>query len=269
MYKKLCVGIISLVFLAFINYGCGRSGNKKDVVLAKANDSKIYVKDFTKALAFRHKKDPFFRTTPRAIQDQLNLMIDRTLLIQEAKKENLDEKERFVNTIKTFWEQTLIRDLMKEKEKEFSKAVSVNEDEMKGYYENLKYEGTFFIIRTNSQDAAKKLLGRNPDTLHWDEEVGPISYDEVSSQILAEAFSVPQGGRKMLTDGKNFYIVYVKEKREIPVRPYGELKDAILEKIEDKKIQVLFEKWLEGIKGKADIDVNEKALKEISYRHGK
>ncbi|MBF0254269.1 MAG: hypothetical protein HQL11_04005 [Candidatus Omnitrophica bacterium] len=105
---------------------CGRDPASRDVV-ATVNDEAIRPADF--------RSLPGRESSP---EKQLDSLIDERLLIQEAKKLRLDEAEPFIRTIKLFWEQTLIRDLIRHKEAEFAAKVSVDESEIQAYYSRLE-----------------------------------------------------------------------------------------------------------------------------------
>ena len=65
-------------------------------------------------------------------------LIRKELLIQEAKRLELDRKENFIKTIERYWESTLIRDLIDLKGKEIIAKTSVSEEEIMQRYEEMK-----------------------------------------------------------------------------------------------------------------------------------
>lgn len=119
-------------------YGCGKcpASQKKDV-LAYVNKEAICRPDLDKELALRARIDPSFKITPQTEREQLDSIIDRRLIIQDAMEKGLARQPRFVNTIRRFWEQTLIRDFVEYKQQEFQDYLFVTDDEVKEYYENL------------------------------------------------------------------------------------------------------------------------------------
>ena len=140
--KKTAINFfISIVLLSVTVLGCGKLPYEKGRVIATINKEALYVADLKRDIALRMKSDPLFRITPKTLDTILDTLINRKLLIQEAKKKNLDQTDRFVNTIKIFWEQTLIRDLMLHKDKEVEEQVSVSEKEMRDFYASLAERG--------------------------------------------------------------------------------------------------------------------------------
>lgn len=127
--------------MSSIILGCGRQDKHRGAVVATINKEPLYTNDLKKDLALQVKSDPLFKITPQTMESLLDRLIDKTLLIQEAKRQRLDQTDRFVSTIKTFWEQTLIRDLMIEKDKEYEEAITITDEETKALYEQLKARG--------------------------------------------------------------------------------------------------------------------------------
>lgn len=141
--KDRLLRIIPVVLVILILSACTKTkapSRPTEGVLATVNGEPIYLKDFKRELALKVKQDPTFKITPQTMQDVLELMVNRHLIIQEAMKKRLAEEDRFVNTIRIFWEQTLTRDFIDYKNKEFEAYIYVTEDEIKNYYERLKEE---------------------------------------------------------------------------------------------------------------------------------
>jgi len=111
-----CIGIAALLALVA---GCSNVKSDQGKVLATVNGDPVMTSDLKRAVALKRKSYPVFNITPQTLRDEINSIIDKKLLIQEAQKRSLHESQRFADTIKIFWEQTLIRDLVSVKNKEF------------------------------------------------------------------------------------------------------------------------------------------------------
>lgn len=96
------------------------------------------MQEFQKELAIYASRNPDFKLNAESVEEHLNMLIDKQLMIQEATKMGLAEDERFLETIKRFWEQTLIRELIDVKSKEWSSRFFVTDDEILGYYQEMK-----------------------------------------------------------------------------------------------------------------------------------
>jgi hypothetical protein len=127
-----CVLIASL-FLA----GCAQKVDKNDTI-ATVNEEKILFKDFKKELTIQVKQNPAFDINAASLDELLDTTIKRRLLIQEAMRLKMAEEEQFADTIRAFWEQTLIRNFVSYKNREFEPYVFVTDKEIAEYYETVK-----------------------------------------------------------------------------------------------------------------------------------
>lgn len=261
--------MLSFLFLGvFILNGCAKKPKQEDTVVATVNGDPIHVKDVNRSIALNLKRDPMFKVTPETLQDQVDVLIDKKLLIQEAIDGKLDQTDRFANTIKTFWEQTLIRDLMAHKDREISGSVSVNDKEIKDYYDKLSHQKTFMVLKSKDKGMIERSAGMNPDSIKWEGTIGPISYDDTSSGLVMRGFDVPKGKMRVFEYNGMYYLFYTTEDVEVPVAPFDEIKTEIRQKISNAKKQAEFKNWLSGARGKADIKVNKDILRGLSYSHG-
>lgn len=131
------MNILLFILILFIT-ACG--GDKQKVeAIATVNDTPILLKDFQKEISIQSKRNPSFKITPQTLENHLDTTIDKKLMIQEAMKMGLSEREQFVETIKTFWEQTLIRELIDVKSKEWADKIFVTEEEIEKQYQRMEY----------------------------------------------------------------------------------------------------------------------------------
>ena len=77
----------------FILSGCAKI-KSSDKVIATVNGEPIYLKEFKRELALRVKQDPSFKISSDTFNELLEAMIDKKLIIQEAMKKRLAEKDR-------------------------------------------------------------------------------------------------------------------------------------------------------------------------------
>ena len=142
--------VAAFLILLFLP-GCGKREqfDKKDVI-AYVNKEPILESELKRDIALKTRQDPMFKVTPETESEMLDNIINRKLLCQNAMEKGMAREPRFVNTIKSFWEQTLIRDFIDYKQKEFGEYTFVTEDEIKNYYDNLVKNGA-----TESLDALR------------------------------------------------------------------------------------------------------------------
>lgn len=138
--KRLrALSVILLILLVPVSISCGGGKQKQDKdAVATVNGASVSLPEFQKELAIYAGRNPDFKLTAGAVEEQLNMFIDKQLMIQEAMKMGLAEDERFHETIKRFWEQTLIRELIDAKSREWGGRLIVTEDEILAYYQEIK-----------------------------------------------------------------------------------------------------------------------------------
>lgn len=117
--------LLAMVMLA----GCGREQSDKRDIVTRVNDRNITADEFRYVLGESYKKR-IAPLTEAEKGDLLDQMIKKELLIQEAKKRNLDQDEDFRRTIETYWEQTLIRNLLDRVGENLSGKIHVSKEDM-------------------------------------------------------------------------------------------------------------------------------------------
>lgn len=251
-----------LIILAILS-GCAKNDSDKKDIVAYVNKEPIYVSELQREVAHRARVDPLIKITPETEYDQLTSIIDKKIIIQAAMNEGLARKEKFVNTIKNFWEQTLIRDFIDSKTKELQDYVFVTEEEINKYYDNLSTKVTFKILK----DKDKALIGKaykkylnDKDTSNW-ETIGPVSYEDIESSELLNAFPLNKGSVQKFDDGYNYYLVAVEDKEKVDVPTLTLLRADIEKRITALKEKQLFENWLKKERKKTWIKINDKLLK--------
>lgn len=187
---SLVLFFILIFSFSVLGPGCDRHREKGRVV-ATIDNSPIYAKDLKRDLALYLRSDPLFKVTPQTLDDTLDRLIDKTLLIKEARERKLDQTDRFVNTIKTFWEQTLIRDLMVEKNMEFELEISVTEEETRGFYEKLeKIEGVPIMPYEEMKPEIEEMVRNNKKRelfSAWLNRVREETEIKINNNVLKEA----------------------------------------------------------------------------------
>lgn len=255
MRTKYMLLVLLLVFVA----GCGKKEstvNQKDII-AYVNKEPIYGSDLTKEIFLRSRSDADYKYNPEMKKELLYIMINKKIAIQDAMKKGLARTERFVSTMKAFWEQTLIRDFLDLKKREFADKIAVTEEEMRKYYDRLSDKVTFKVLKSRDRadiDDAYNKLANGEDTSSMPfETLGPIVYDEIKSSILMDAFNLSVGQAKRYSDPPDYYfiMVYNKEKRE--VEPFENVRADIEKKLFARKEMALQDEWFEKRRRESDI----------------
>jgi len=184
-------------------------------------------------------------------------MVNRRLLIQEAMRRKLPEKERFVNTIRNFWEQTLIKALMDEMTSELEEGVFVTEPEIQHYYQQLGTKASFQIAKTTDQASMDQLLEKvkKGEIINWEKQIGPVGYDELTMGMLVAIFPLPVGESRVVREGEFYYLIHISAKEPASPPPLTEIREEIKNQIKQTKQRIAFEQWLKEIRGKARIEI--------------
>ena len=272
----------ALVLITLGLSSCGPSSKEKSV--GSVNDRPILMKDFKKEIALISRRDPTFRGNPKALEDQLGRIIDRRLMIQEAAEKGMTQDENFIETIKVFWEQTLIRQLIDAKTKEWSDRLAVTDAEAMGYYGRMNYRLTFkFAKAPNLEKAdgiARFMAGVEPPQGAWPlqagagagryEVIGPALYEDMPSSgfelpqgAVNLAFDLSPGEIKYFKDEDGYSVVQVIKKEKAARPPYekaaGRIKKAVFERKKDEALK----EWLRGMRISARIKIDLGALNRI------
>ncbi len=173
------------LLISFFASACAKTKDTENII-ATINNEPLYAKDLKRNIALNLMSNPEFKITPQTLDKHINMMVDKRLLIQEAKKQKLDETERFVNTIKTFWEQTLIRDLIEHKSKEFAKTVTITEEEMRNFHKGLPQPTRSF--EEMKQEIQQKIKNQKIQKLfqEWLNDVRKNAKIDVNNNILKD-----------------------------------------------------------------------------------
>ena len=259
--KVLKLPAILIVLVIFT--ACAKNESTKEKIVAYVNKEPIYVSDLNREIARKAKSNPTLEITPETKYDQLALIIDRKLIVQAAMQEGLARKEKFTNTIKNFWEQTLIRDFVDSKNKESQEYIFVTNEEINKYYDNLATKVTFKILKNKDkgviEKAYKKYLN-DKDTISW-QTVGPVNYEDMESGEVLDAFAMPKGEVKKFDDGYSYYLILVSEKEKTDIAPIETIRPDIERKIIDLKEKLLFDDWLKKERKNSRIKINQEFLK--------
>jgi len=253
--------ILGMLFVS----ACGKKAQEKAVV-AEVNGSPIFLSELKKELSFRDNRKNAPKATSAAVSDQLNTMIDRQLMIQEAIKMGLSEDERFAQTIKRYWEQTLVRDLIEAKSGEWEKKLTVTEEEINRAYARMHYRIVIRAARASDRRSAEELAGkiRRNEPVKHEERVGPVFYDDVKQTPLEHAFDMKTGETGVFPAAAEFIVIFVEKKLAIQLPPLKSLHGQIAQALLEQKRQEALTAWVDSVKKSSKISVN-KTMTEAAY----
>jgi len=261
--------ILAILILPVLIVSC--TGKEKADTVASVNGAPILLRDFKKELKAVERRTPGFVLTGESAEDVLNTMIERKLLIQEAVKLGLSEDEHFIETIKSYWEQTLIRELVNAKTRQWrglpsSAADSVSDKEIERHYERMRFSITIKTVKTAGEKdlEGKKDLMRRGKRVSGEALEGPLYAENFSpDDPLLSAFDLKRGGMTVIKDIDGITLVYIAAKEPAKIPPLDEIRGRISQYLAEFKKQKAMDDWLRGVKKISDIRIEKDAVDRV------
>jgi len=248
--------------------GCADNGRpQEEPRIASINDTPILLRDFEREVTTATRRDPTIRITEDSLAALLDSMVERKLLIQEAVAMGLSENERFLATIKAYWEQTLIRELIDSKTAEWADKTFVTDDEVHSYYRLMGTRVTVRSVNTSTAAEAEsaRLAMSEGGRLRAEQTMGPFSSADIPpSNPLHAAFDLEEGEAKVLK-GENGYTTILMERKEtVQTAPFKEVDSRIKTRLLEQKRQKALDDWLADLKESSRITVNTELLRGMT-----
>lgn len=274
--KYLKFFVILMFFSLF--FACSKS----DDIVVKAGSSKLTKKELQEDLQSLPPQTKAFLASPEGVNRLKDELIKREVLYEEAKKKDLTKSEEFKRRVEEFKKITLINMLL---EQELKNLSQVTEQEAKEYYEKNKdlfikpTEVRLSQIVVKNEDEAKKVyeridkgeefnkiakeLSRDERTKASGGDIGFFKKGQLNPQIENVAFSLRKGQVSMpLALKGELYIFKITDVKGTAV-DFEQIKGQLIEQLKAKKQQDWFNSYIEELKKKHKVKVNEKFLQEI------
>ena len=274
------IKIFILLFTFAFIFACSQS---KDDVIIKAGSSKLTKQDLQEDLKSFPPQTKAFLSSPEGLNRLKDELIKREVLYEEAKKKGLAKSEDFKKRMEEFKKITLINMLLEQELKAVQQDVT--EKEAREYYDKHKDE---FIkpterrlsqIVVKNEDEAKKVYEKIDKGEEFEKIAKELSTDEktkasggdlgffkkgqLNQQIENAVSSLRKGQVSMpLTYKGELYIFKVTDVKGTPVE-FDQIKSQLIEQLKAKKQQDWFDSYIEELKKKHKVEVNEKTLQEI------
>ena len=209
----------------------------------------------------------------------LDQMISEKLLIQEAKNMGLEEDNDVLEQIKKITEQILVQVLI---EREILDKIKINDEEVLEYYEQNKDSFTekeqvyLYNILLETEEEAQDILeqlkaGGDFSEIAKEKSTGPSAAQGGDLGYLTKGTIIPEIEEvvfaleleelsEVIKTDFGFHILKITEKKPETVKTLEEVKEDIIQILLPNKQNEAFENLLEELKGKAEIEINEKLL---------
>ena len=210
----------------------------------------------------------------------LDQVISEKLLIQEANNMGLEKDNDVLEQIKKMTEQILVQALI---QREILDKVAVSDEEVSEYYEKNKDSFTekeqihLYNILVETEEEAKVILeqlkaGGDFSEIAKEKSTGPSAAQGGDLGYLTKGTVIPEIDEvvfaleleelsEVVKTDFGFHILKITEKKPETVRTLEEVKEEILQTLLPVKQKEAFDNLLEELKGKAEIEINEEALK--------
>jgi peptidyl-prolyl cis-trans isomerase C len=269
----LVLGLMLIIILA-----CAKKEETK--VVAKIGDKVITLEEFEKEV---ESLPDFYKPLlldPKAKREFLEKLIDREILLLEARKAGVYEREDVRRKIEEC-EKGVILDaflsqILREKDE-------VTEEEAKRYYDEHKEE--FFmnesirvrhiVVRTLEEaKEIKKRLEQGEDFVElakrysispsgkWGGDLGYIQRGQVGKEFEKAAFSLKRPGEisDIVKTTFGYHIIRLEDRKPPRQLSFEEVRDKIIQKLKEQKKQKALEDYLKKVKKQYKIVINEKLL---------
>jgi len=210
----------------------------------------------------------------------LDQVISEKLLIQEANNMGLEKDNDVLEQIKKMTEQILVQALI---QREILDKVAVSDEEVSEYYEKNKDSFTekeqihLYNILVETEEEAKVILeqlkaGGDFSEIAKEKSTGPSAAQGGDLGYLTKGTVIPEIDEvvfaleleelsEVVKTDFGFHILKITEKKPETVRTLEEVKEEILQTLLPVKQKEAFDNLLEELKGKAEIEINEEALR--------
>lgn len=210
----------------------------------------------------------------------LDQMISEKLLIQEAKYMGLEEDNDVLEQIKKITEQILVQVLI---EREILDKIKVNDEEVIEYYEQNKDGFTekeqvhLYNILLETEEEAQDVLeqleaGGDFSEIAIEKSAGPSATQGGDLGYLTRGTIIPEIEEvvfaleleelsEVIKTDFGFHILKITEKKPETVKALEEVKEDIIQTLLPDKQKEAFENFLEELKSKSEIEINEEALR--------
>lgn len=271
-YRKIRIIFLLIVFIIIylLAYFLINSGRKvphtpsRKTVLAMVDNYDITLEDF---LHEKEKVLPFVDSPEQVNKDYiLDLLIDNLVMLIEGERLELTQKESFLKKIEYFWRQSLIRELISQKNSDVQNQIKISETEIAKFHNSLNKEYYFRYIELtyakpdfDTIEDHDKYLKENPEKIRYDSGFQWVNIRSINSEFRNYLLNEEVPLKKWLFhqhEDDSYFIIFEKIRPARHVDPYEEMKFDIEEFLREEKEHELIETWIYNLKRTAKITIN-------------
>ena len=277
------------IFFCFVLllFGCGKKEDGR--VLATIDGQKITLEEFNKELDRIPANMKMLVLTQSGKQSFLDRYVVKRLLLEEAKKENIEKDKDFQERANDIREQLIIESLLKKK---VTTNINPSDQELKDYYEKNKekfktgqeIDTRQILVKTEKEakeikakldkgedfaDLAKR-YSIDPSAKATGGTIGFHAKGTLLPEYEAVAFKMTKVGQisAPVKTQLGYHIIQLQGIRPPAYTPYEEVKEFIKQRIAQERQNDVLEKYVTDLKAKAKITINAEMLKSDSEKAG-
>ncbi len=249
-------------------------------VVAEVNRTKITIEEFNKEV---EKVPPMIRpmfNTEKGRKDFLDDLILRELVMQEARKQGLEQDADYQRKVADFKRGALLEMVLR---REVEEKTKVGDEEVKKHFESHRAEfktgeevrASHILVKTEEEarKAQEKLAqgadfgsvakesSLDPGSKGKGGDLGFFSRGDMVPEFEQAAFSLPVG--KVSSPIKTqfgYHLIKVTKKKEGKQQEYEDVSAHLRQRLLREKQKAAFDSWVGGLKAAAKITVHEGEL---------
>jgi len=272
-------GIVILSVVLCLAFGCGEKAEKGEV-LAKIDGKVITMEDFQREVDELPEFVKPMMIDPEAKKEFLRNIVDRELLLLEASKKGIPERDEVKRRIEQCQKGVVLDAFLQEL---FAGKDEVTDDEVKRYYEENKEKFHIgerirvrdIVVKTRREaEEIKRRLAEGEDfaelarrysispTAKKGGDLGYIERGQVGKEFEAAAFALKNPGdvSDIVKTTFGYHIIRLEDRQEPRQLSLDEVKDEIRQKLREEKRKQLLDEYLQGLHKKYKVTIREELL---------
>ena len=277
----LLIFVLGLVTVVFAQEQPTPSGGATQVIVAQVNGEPIYLSELEEI--WNSLPESYRVQFPGGMKDLLEQLVRQTLLVQEAKKHNLENDPVVLKRLESLKKQVLVSEFIK---REILDKVKVSDEEVEKEYnanptrytepEQVKVSHIMVSTKEKAQEVLEELKGGKPfeEVAKSKSEspdapsggaMGYVRKGDLDPEIEKVIFELAPGNFSDIVETSyGFHIFLVSEHLQPRLKELSEVKEEIITRLTPQKQQEVFDKLIEELKNKSEIAIIEENLPKES-----
>jgi|YNPBryulayer2012_1023412.scaffolds.fasta_scaffold02295_3 peptidyl-prolyl cis-trans isomerase C len=277
----LLIFVFGLVTVVFAQEQPTPSSGATQVIVAQVNGEPIYLSELEEI--WNSLPESYRVQFPGGMKDLLEQLVRQTLLVQEAKKHNLENDPVVLKRLESLKKQVLVSEFIK---REILDKVKVSDEEVEKEYnanptrytepEQVKVSHIMVSTKEKAQEVLEELKGGKPfeEVAKSKSEspdapsggaMGYVRKGDLDPEIEKVIFELAPGNFSDIVETSyGFHIFLVSEHLQPRLKELSEVKEEIITRLTPQKQQEVFDKLIEELKNKSEIAIIEENLPKES-----